>query len=250
MSHLDFLEAKHPGGWLLRKLISNLHILAVNEKIAARVSRYHPLTITVADAYLPPVFKKEIISNIRVRYSTFFRDDRFIISMNGFFSSYMGIDLYGYDMAAELLSILKKKSIHAYLVACVNGIVNRKIYENFLEKIERNKLSDQVLLIFEAEEAWPFFLLSDVFIRPTCSDGLGVSILEARWAGTPAIASDCIPRPEGTLIFKNRDTDGLAQKVIQVYQEGRKPVENKIRNFRQKPFQSKLIDDIYKISHE
>ena len=54
---------------------------------------------------------------------------------------------------------------------------------------------------------------ADLMIRPTCTDGYGISIAEALFFDCPAIASDVCPRPEGAVLFKNRDMDDFEQKT-------------------------------------
>ena len=50
-------------------------------------------------------------------------------------------------------------------------------------------------------------------VRPTCTDGFGVSIQEAITFGCPAVASDVCQRPTGTVVFKNRDMEDFERKV-------------------------------------
>lgn len=63
------------------------------------------------------------------------------------------------------------------------------------------------------KELWPLFKQSDLMIRPTYSDCYGISIAESLYFDSPAIASAVCDRPEGTVLFKNRDTDDLYKKV-------------------------------------
>ena len=63
---------------------------------------------------------------------------------------------------------------------------------------------------------WPLFKKVDLFLRPTNTDGFGISLAEAIHFGTLAIASDVCPRPEGTILFKNRDFNDLFTKVNKI----------------------------------
>lgn len=54
---------------------------------------------------------------------------------------------------------------------------------------------------------------SDVFVRPTFSDGDAISVREALALGTPVVASDVVPRPKGTLCFKTGDATDLASRI-------------------------------------
>jgi glycosyltransferase involved in cell wall biosynthesis len=47
--------------------------------------------------------------------------------------------------------------------------------------------------------------LSDIFLRPTRSDGDANSIREALYLGVPVIASDCVERPDQVLTFRTGD---------------------------------------------
>ena len=234
--------------FLTRKIIRYLNILVVNDPLVKPILKYNPRSIRVIDAFIPPTFNEQKIIKCLNQYREFFQNGRFIVSMNGFFSLYKDTDLYGFDMAADMLVMLRENGKTVFLVACVNGIIEREIYDSFLDKINKNSLNEQILLIFNAKEGWPFFLLSDVFIRPTNTDGLGISILEALWAGTPAIASDCTERPKDTIVFKNRDTSDLVRKVSVIYDTLKISYGQKISNFRPKDFHYALFNDIYDLN--
>ncbi len=61
-------------------------------------------------------------------------------------------------------------------------------------------------------ELWPLFENADLMVRPTCVDAYGVSIAEALYFDCPAIASDVCERPDGTVLFRNRDQSDFLEK--------------------------------------
>jgi glycosyltransferase involved in cell wall biosynthesis len=71
--------------------------------------------------------------------------------------------------------------------------------------------------------------MCDLFIRPTNTDGYGVSIAEVISLNKPAIASNVCKRPEGAILFENRNIEDLFIKtndVINNYEEHRTKIEN------------------------
>ena len=60
---------------------------------------------------------------------------------------------------------------------------------------------------------------SDVFVRPTTSDGDSVSIRECLFLGTPVVASDAAVRPAGCKIFPTRDYDQMLAAVCKALDE-------------------------------
>ena len=72
------------------------------------------------------------------------------------------------------------------------------------------------ILLYESydEEFWPILARSHIFVRPTNTDGDAVSVREALFFGLRTICSDVTYRPEGVILFKNRDIEDLKEKVI------------------------------------
>jgi glycosyltransferase involved in cell wall biosynthesis len=66
---------------------------------------------------------------------------------------------------------------------------------------------------------------SDIFVRPTFSDGDAISVREAIALGTPVVASDVVDRPAGTLCFKTGDSNDLASKIESLL-SGPRPVQH------------------------
>ncbi len=96
-------------------------------------------------------------------------------------------------------------------------------------------------------EAWPVFLSSQLFLRPTNTDGAAVSVKEALWAGIPVIASDCTVRPAEVKLFKNRSEDDLYDKILYFYHKPSLSLEEKKAIAGRKRFNSKLFTEVYEL---
>jgi glycosyltransferase involved in cell wall biosynthesis len=233
--------------YLLAKMMKHVHVLADNPEIAEIARKYHAKSVAMIDAFIPPVYEEKIFRDFQEKLTLQRADYDLIVSMIGWFTVYNHQDLYGFDLLAEAVGILKQK-YKIVIVVSVNGIVAQEVYDSFIEKLNHDDLKRNfVLLDEEMPEIWPIYLISDVFVRPTNTDGNALSIKEALWVGTPALASDCVERPPQTIMFKNRDAIDLAQKIEEqiVNCHSLKSVEEKIRIFQTKEFHNLLFEEIY-----
>jgi glycosyltransferase involved in cell wall biosynthesis len=232
----------------MKRLIRYLNILACNAELMDKIGAFSPRSITEIDAYIPPRFDPELLRDFLGKYGCFYDNDRFVVSMTGWFDYYRGEDLYGYDLAVRALKRLVNEGKKISLVLSINGIRSEELYQSFLDFIRQNKLENYVLMIHEdLPEAWPVFLASQLFLRPTNTDGAAVSIKEALWAEIPVIASDCIVRPAEVTLFKNRSEDDLYDKILYFYHQPGLSLEEKRAIAGQKKMNSKLFNEIYEL---
>lgn len=248
----DTIENGGIESFLTRKLLKFVNIIADNEDIAQLAQKYSPKSLVVTDAFLPPLCKWDIYEEFIARYGELLQDRNYIISMVGWFVYYKGEDLYGFDIALRALQRFKREvDEDVLLLVSINGVRSEELCRKIKNYIVENNLNNNVLFIYEnLPEIWPIYVVSNVFIRPTCTDGCAVSANEARWFETPVIASDCVPRPEEFILFKNRSADELFVKLAKVCDSnnGSKNVGRTIRKVKNKKFKYKLFDDIYKIN--
>ena len=66
------------------------------------------------------------------------------------------------------------------------------------QKINNLNLEQNILLIDinKGVDAVALWQMSDIYLRPTNTDGNSISILEALSVGSSVVASDCVERPE------------------------------------------------------
>lgn len=244
----DILGERSLLSFLFKKLLKYVHIIGDNERICSYLGKYNPRSIREIDAFVPPIFNNEIFNDFVKKVNI--PDAKIVISFMGWFSSYNNEDLYGFDLALKALDILRKEyKLDAIIIASVNGIVDDSIHKQFLDNREKLHLDDKFILINEElKEIWPVFLISDVFIRPTNTDGNSISLKEALWFECSTIASDVVPRPQDVVLFKNRDYIDLAKKIYMISQEKHilKPNE-RINRIVNKKYNNILLKEIYKI---
>ncbi len=168
-------------------------------------------------AFLPPIMDKEApldddlkqwIAKCRAD-----KDSVLMVSNASGLRLLNGEDLYGLDLCLEAVNKLKDEDKNFYLIfiVIVNYLPERLVeYKKF---IADNGLQDRVLIL---EKACSFVRLmqeSDIVLRTTNTDGDSISVRESLAMGVPIIASDVVERPEGTVLFKNRDADDLVEKI-------------------------------------
>jgi len=193
--------------YLLKKID---HIIVVNESQKAFLGHLDlPLDkISVVPAFLPPVVKKnDQLKNDVCQLRT--KSDVLIL-VSGYALWY-----YGFHVVIEALKNLGSidKSI-SVIFAFYNSYdesyvteLKADLADNFPHLIYRDLCPDEFAYLLS---------LIDIYVRPTDRDGDAVALREAAYFGKQVIASDCVQRPEGTLLFKTMDAASLSQAVIKV----------------------------------
>lgn len=245
------------SNWIIKKLllfsmkklnkIVCVNSNTINELISLGINNKNLICIP---AYINPIENRYDFDNIPENVLSFITNSNFLISANGWIKFYNNEDLYGIDMLIELIRKLKEAGYDVSLLIALLGtnIANNReksYYENLKNKINQYNLQSNIML-FEVidTEFYPILKNSKLFLRPTNTDGYGVSIGEALYYKVPSIASNVCNRPEGTIIFKSRDINDLYIKTIDVI-ENYNLHKEKIKNIKQPNNGEKLLD-VYK----
>jgi glycosyltransferase involved in cell wall biosynthesis len=137
-----------------------------------------------------------------------------LLSSNAFrHSFYRGEDMYGVDLLVEMVREVSQEH-DVGMVFLLPGSGSEEYHAEIQRRIREYGIEDR--FIFERtplENASSLWRVSDLVIRATNTDGNSLTIHEALAEGTPVIASDCVPRPDGTILFRSRDADHLSQVV-------------------------------------
>jgi hypothetical protein len=204
----------------MRNVLKSIsHCVAVNagirDKLVALGAR--PETISVIPAYLTPVIKEEEIAEVPQGTWDFMAGHTPVISANAFaIRKYQGQDLYGIDMCVELCAALKKDYPQVGVVFYLPSIGDQAAFQELQHRIAEKGIKDNFLFQTRPCQFYPVLMKSNIFVRPTNTDGDAVSLREALYFKVPSVASNVVSRPEGTMLFGNRDVKDFTLKVKEV----------------------------------
>lgn len=179
-----------------------------------------PRNILIKNAFLPPPLEDEtrILETYNKSVLSFIEHHKPVIVANAFQIEFCkNIDLYGLDMCIEVTSLLKKEYPDiGFIFALANEDKNSNYVILMKNRIKELGIENNFYFMTGQKDLWPIFKMADLMVRPTYTDGYGISIDEALYFGCPAIASDVCKRAEGTIYFKNRDITDLYDKCTEL----------------------------------
>ncbi len=173
-----------------------------------------PERVFLIPAFIPPETKEKELHEIPREISNFIDTHDPVISANAFkIKFFKNEDVYGIDLCIELCSRLKQNRDTVGFVFFLPQIGDVHYFSDLQQRLIDLHLQDNFLFVTQPLPFYPLLLKSRVFIRPTNTDGDAISLREALYFGVPSVASDVVIRPEGTILFKNRNIDDLTAKV-------------------------------------
>jgi len=173
-----------------------------------------PDKIFLIPAFIPPALEKEEMNEIPKDIRDFLDSHYPILSANAFkIIFFKGVDVYGIDLCIELCYKLKQHWNDVGLLFFLPQIGDTQYFSKLQQRIIALNLQNNFLFVTQPYPFYPVLLKSSIFIRPTNTDGDAVSLREALYFGIPSVASDAATRPDGTILFKNRDLDDFTFKV-------------------------------------
>ncbi len=147
-----------------------------------------------------------------------FIDNKFpVMSANAYkLRFYNGEDLYGFDLCIKLTSELKAAGYAPALIFSLPDVGEEGYFAEKMQEISDLKLNDNILVLKGPHSFIPILSSSDIFIRPTNTDGDSISIRESLALNKPTVSSDIVQRPKGVVIFRNRDSADLLAKIVEL----------------------------------
>lgn len=204
------------AGWALRRATG---VVCVSRALAdsAKSAGVDPERIVELPGFLPPDYVAGDRTGVSPSVFEFIDAHDPVIAANGKVDWFDGQDLYGFDHLLELAARLKPKHPRVGIVVCFWD--HKPADEARLSELRRLAraagVGDHILFHTEPGLFVPVLAQADVFVRPTNTDGDANSVREALYMGIPAVASDVVERPPGTILFRCRDSDDLVAKVEQ-----------------------------------
>ncbi|MEX2526792.1 MAG: glycosyltransferase [Gemmatimonadota bacterium] len=131
-----------------------------------------------------------------------------------------GIHIYSFDVLAQAIARWARRWPQAAFYSLVSHTYDEDHRHEILQMRRELGLEDRWMLVEEPFPAAALFRQTDIFLRPTTTDGDSVSVRECLHLGVSVVASDAVVRPEGVVIFRDRDVDDLEAKVVALWERG------------------------------
>ena len=220
----------------------NVEWIAVSEQTKNEMLKL-PLifsnTINVIPAYIP--ITKPDTSFLSDNLQLYIKRNKKIITFYGHsFMTHENHDIYGFAEGIKLYSkIIKLKPNAIGYVLCL-AETNDKKKIDYLHSLAKSlgvddKIYWQIGAISNMQSLWNY---TDVYIRPTYTDGDSVAVREVLDLGSQVVASDVCKRPKGTIYYSYGNMDDFVNKVTYALNKTRSEFAPDFSNYQK-------IKDIY-----
>ena len=209
------------GRWgRLRNLVDRVWLtlidqpLVLNEQSLRMVERWNAKVRQVS-AFLPPVNDDVLEPAIADRVENFCVGSDIVYCTNAYDFVYdsKGRETYCITQLVKIFGTLEGKRL---IVSDPAGS-----YGEYFE-VEGLSVPENVMLISESHSFYAVIRESDAMLRATTTDGDSLSVREALYLGVSVLASNCVERPSGVVLFDIESEGDLLDVLdsVQDKQEG------------------------------
>lgn len=234
MNLVKVINSKNGEYYFLKLLIKNKMIkwIAVNETISKQLILLgvDASNVEVIPAYLPANETGFELSSELKQYFESHTPNMFFYAFG--IKQLNGLDLYGLDMALKSIKYLKEDYPKIGLFLLVPDADKDPNIAKYLDFVSEHKLQDNIKFHFEVIPDLNVICdKSEIYLRPTCSDGDSLTVREALHKNIKVLVSDVVERPANCILFKNRDVLDMVRvlnETIQSLDKGKevKPKES------------------------
>lgn len=200
-----------------RVLAKKAHWVAVSEQ-ARRCMLNLPivfrLPIPVIPAYIPE--SKVTLTPLGDEMAKYIKCHNKIVSFYGrCFMLYQGIDVYGFTAALDLFASLYKLDSTVGFVFCLSEDKDTGKISKLRQYAQKLSIEDKIFWQIGAiDNIHSLWMKTDVYIRPTTTDGDSLAVREVMDCGANVVASDVCSRPDGVILYEWNNKESLLDKVL------------------------------------
>lgn len=214
-------------GWTTSKVLSRMKIyellhkfclynidavVSVNHNYSSRICCFKKRHFVIENGIKEIYFDKRIVQmdSEFIEFCT----DSFIVGSIGRLSAEKG-----FDVLIRCLAVLKKRINKIKLVIIGEGNERRKL----INIAHRNKIENILFMPGYRDNAYQYLPFFDIFVLPSKTEGLPITLLEAMQAGLPCVASRVggIPKVLGYGQFgrlvEPGNEDSLCKTILELY---------------------------------
>lgn len=187
-----------------------------------KIAENDVLDVSVIPAYIP--YSKEETKPLTGDMAEYIHRHEKIIAFYGHsFMENDGNDVYGFVTAIRMYASLKKNLKQKIgLVYCISLIDDSSQLEKLQDIARAEGVYDDIYWqIGSIDNMRALWQSTDVYIRPTSTDGDSVAVREVIDEGAQVVASDVCMRPEGVITYRFSDLKDFERKTINALALGR-----------------------------
>ena len=177
--------------------------IMINNDSYIKAKSYNSRSVLIP-AYIPEKSKPELPDEVKDVILKYKSKGKIIVSTNASYMQFSdkGDEIYGIHFLVEFF---KDKDEYMLIVSDPSG----QYSEYYLDVKLQN-----VSIIKQTHSFASLLSYSDIMIRATATDGDSLSVREALDLGVRVIATDCVDRPVGVLLFKYNDEQSLIESLL------------------------------------
>lgn len=192
------------------------HLICVSQPIAdfmLETLKVEGPKVSVLPAYLPPSADELAKTEIPEEVANFVRSRSRIIGSHGWFGYFVdGQHVYGFEHLARLAAeIAARRQENVGLYTVISGVYEEEHRAAIMQLQE--PLKDHWLIVEQPFSCAALYQKTDLFVRPTVTDGDSVSIRECLDLQVPVLASDAVNRPAQCHLFPVGDYQQFAKST-------------------------------------
>ena len=177
--------------------------IMINNDSYIKAKSYNSRSVLIP-AYIPEKSKPELPDDVKDIILKYKSKGKIIVSTNASYMQFSdkGDEIYGIHFLVEFF---KDRDEYILIVSDPSGQYSEYYRDENLKNV----------CIFKQKHSYASLLsYSDIMIRATATDGDSLSVREALDLGVRVIATDCVDRPVGVLLFKYNDEQSLIESLL------------------------------------
>lgn len=227
-------------GWIYRKTIADCfrradHLVCVSQPICDFMSERLEIDhskLSVIPAYLPPTSEEKVPHHIPQEVNDFITGREKVVGTHGWFGYFVnGNHVYSFDHIARLAQEISDSGRNIAMYTVISG--NYEDAHRDKIKALQEKLSDSWLIVESPFSCAALYEKTDLFVRPTVTDGDSVSVRECLSAGVSVLASDAVPRPDPCQLYESRNYEELSTRFWKLLDATKTTANSAASNFDQ-----------------
>lgn len=208
------------------------HLICVNQNICDFMTETLKISsskVSMIPAFLPPTNLEMQSDHIPESVSQFIATKDKVVGTHGWFGYFVdGGHVYGFEHIAKLAREIQESGENIGMYTVISGCYEPEHREKILKL--QSELAENWMIVESPFSCAALYKQTDLFLRPTLTDGDSVSIRECLSLGVPVLASDAVTRPSSCHTYPTNNYEAFSDRFWQQLDQS-EPATSTTSNF-------------------